>query len=83
MPVRVTSDVPVVAEIRSVSDGEGSRMWTAIGVPQEIWLGPPTRPPVELDPGLPTRVDPSVTQTPTVPPPDADDAPDDLFGDDW
>ena len=62
--VRITSDVPVVAEIRSLS-ASGTRLWTAVGIPAEVWVGPPTRPSVQLDPTLPTRLDPSTSEAPT------------------
>lgn len=66
VPVRVTADVPLVAEVRSVTDGELERLWNALGVRRETWLGPPTRPPVELDPGLPTYRDTRPTEAPVV-----------------
>ena len=66
VPVRVTSDMPVVAELRSVTGDDPERVWTATGVLREAWLGPPTRPAVELDPGLPTYRDAPVTEAPLI-----------------
>jgi hypothetical protein len=62
VPVRVVSDRPVVAELRSLSAGGAPRLWTSIGVPAVEWTGPPTRPIVRLDPFLKTT---ALKTTPT------------------
>ena len=68
--VRVVSDRPVVAELRSLSSGESVGLWTNVGIPALDWTGPESRPPVRLDPSLRTRsVEPRPTETaPLLPP---------------
>ena len=68
LPVTVTSDVPVVAGLRSTSTGDRLRLWVNVGVRAEQWIGPRTRPAVEFDPSLSTRrVDPPPeTEGPTT-----------------
>jgi hypothetical protein len=55
IPVRVSSDAPVVAGLRSTSAGERLRLWLTTGVPAQLWIGPLTRPAVRFDPSLSTR----------------------------
>ena len=55
LPVTVSSDVPVVADLRSTSAGERLRLWVNAGIRAEQWIGPLTRPAVEYDPALSTR----------------------------
>jgi hypothetical protein len=50
VPMIVRADAPVVAELRSA--GPGTQAWTAVGVPERSWSGPPSRPEVRWDPGL-------------------------------
>ncbi|MGH8910094.1 MAG: DUF5719 family protein [Egibacteraceae bacterium] len=66
VPVRVVSDRPIVAELRSLRTTGTLELWTSIGVPAVDWTGPPTRPPVRLDPSLQT----TAVQAPMTPPPD-------------
>ena len=68
LPVTVTSDVPIVAGLRSTSAGDRLRLWVNTGVRAEQWIGPLTRPAVEFDPSLSTRrVDPPPeTEAPTT-----------------
>lgn len=54
VPVRVVSDLPVVVELRSVSESGPPLLWTSVGVPAVEWTGPPTRPIVRRDPTLKT-----------------------------
>ena len=57
IPVRITSDVPIVAGLRSTAaEGAALRLWLMIGVPQSEWIGPPTRPPVRRNEALSTHV---------------------------
>lgn len=58
----VRASGPVVAELRSVSQGDASRLWTAVGAPSGDWTGPPLRPAVRHDPSL------SVLPMPSQPP---------------
>lgn len=53
--VRVHASGPVVAEIRSHTPTGALRFWSAIGVPEAAWRGPPERLPVRRDPSLSTR----------------------------
>lgn len=55
IPVRLEASGPVVAELRSHHQSGALRLWTAVGVPEEAWTGPSTRPPVHRDPALSTR----------------------------
>lgn len=75
IPVLVSSDVPIVAALRSrATEGSALRMWLASGVAESTWLGPPTRPPVRRDPSLATHAG----QAPTTEAPlllDLDEAP--------
>jgi hypothetical protein len=62
IPVRVVSDRPVVAELRSQAIAGTPRLWTSIGVSSIEWTGPPTRSVVRQDPALKTLpVDPAPT----------------------
>lgn len=84
IPVRLEASGPVVPELRSHHQSGGLRLWTAVGVPEVDWTGPPTRPPVHRDPALSTRplesgedselpeLDPA--ELPDLPPPDEPDA---------
>lgn len=55
VPVIVTSDVPIVSGIRSASPkGDDKRLWLNVGVPEAVWLGPPSRPAVRRDPAMAT-----------------------------
>lgn len=83
LPARVEASGPVVAELRSHHQSGALRLWTAVGVPADVWTGPPTRPTVRRDPALsaqpvtspetsaetPAPVDPG--DLPAVPDPDA------------
>jgi hypothetical protein len=62
IPVVVTASAPVVAELRSQSFERGLALWTLVGVPERVWSGPATRPPVRRDPSLPGL--PFVAETP-------------------
>lgn len=56
VPVLVSSDLPVVADLRSrATEGSGLRLWVAAGVPQAVWVGPETRPAVRRNPSLSTH----------------------------
>ena len=55
VPVRVVAGAPVVAELRSISEGERLRLWLGMGTPATAWIGPSTRPPVRFDSSLSTR----------------------------
>lgn len=55
-PVIVTADTPVVAELRSMATtGSALRLWMAVGVFEQRWIGPLTRPAVRWDPSLSTH----------------------------
>ena len=57
IPVRVSSDVPIVAGLRSTAaEGPALRLWLAVGVPESAWIGPPTRPAVRRNEALSTHV---------------------------
>jgi hypothetical protein len=78
IPVTVTSDVPVVADLRSISAGERLRLWLSTGIAAEQWIGPLTRPPVRFDPSLTTRrVEPREDIDADTLAPDVQDAPTD------
>ncbi|HWB71394.1 MAG TPA: DUF5719 family protein [Egibacteraceae bacterium] len=64
VPVLVQASVPVVAELRSLSEHGGLGLWTAVGVAADDWSGPPLRPPVRRDPSLPARPLPVDTSEP-------------------
>ncbi|HVL99809.1 MAG TPA: DUF5719 family protein [Egibacteraceae bacterium] len=55
IPAGVVASGPVVAELRSHHQSGGLRLWSAVGIPAEVWAGPATRPPVRRDPALSTR----------------------------
>lgn len=55
IPALVDASGPVVAELRSHYPAGRLRLWTAVGVPETAWTGPPTRPAVRRDPSLSTR----------------------------
>lgn len=71
VPVVVSADLPIVADVRTIAD-EGQELGLAIigGVREAVWLGPPTRPPVRRSSSLST----SAGQAP----PSEADLPDDL-----
>jgi hypothetical protein len=62
IPLRVTADGPIVADVRVQSPGENLRFWTAGGVPSIAWEGPGVRPAVRRDARLSTR--PAAMETP-------------------
>lgn len=55
LPVVVTADVPVVAGLRSMNGGgDELGLDLDVGVAEQVWLGPPTRPPVRRNSSLST-----------------------------
>ena len=70
LPVRVVGAAPVVAELRSLSEGDRLRLWLSIGTAARSWIGPTSRPPVRFDSSLSTRAAPpqeAATDGPGVP----------------
>ena len=66
LPVTVTSDVPIVAGLRTTTDGgDELGLDLDVGVAAQVWLGPPTRPAVRRNPSLST----SSGETPPSEPP--------------
>lgn len=55
LAARVTSDVPVIAELRLVDAVGTLRLWTAPGVPEREWTGASRRRPARRDPALSSR----------------------------
>lgn len=55
IPALLDASGPVVAELRSHYPAGGLRLWTALGVREAVWSGPPTRPAVRRDPSLSSR----------------------------
>lgn len=75
VPVIVTSDVPIVSGVRSASPrGDDKRLWLNLGVPEAVWLGPPSRPAVRRDAGMATLPGGPESSEPDVVP-EFDDAP--------
>ena len=54
VPLRVTADGDVVADLRMLRTGEQLGLWTAAAVPAADWEGPGERPPVRRDATLVT-----------------------------
>ena len=75
VPVAVSADVPIVAELRSaLTDGDDLLLWLNLGIPEGVWLGPPSRPPVRRDPALSTAPGEAEPSEPEIAP-EFDDAP--------
>lgn len=51
----VTASAPVTAELRLVDAAGTLRLWTATGVPERAWTGPPRGPAARRDPSLSSR----------------------------
>lgn len=69
LPVLATADAPFVAELQAVAtSGDELGLEVDVGIPEELWLGPPTRPPVRRNPSLSTSAgDAAPTEEPLLP----------------
>ena len=69
VPVLVSSDLPIVADLRSRATGGGAlRLWVAGGVPEAVWIGPETRPAVRRNSWLATHAGKApATEDPLLP----------------